>query len=82
MSTKESAGGRYGVVLFHTTSAALRGEKVLKAAGLAIKLIPVPRELSSSCGISLRFEWQDGQSVRETLDSARADYAEIHHLAK
>ena len=36
----------YGVVLFHTTSAALRGEKVLKSAGVVVKLIPVPRELS------------------------------------
>ena len=45
----------YGVVLFHTTSAAMRAEKVLKNAGIAVKLIPTPRELSSDCGISARF---------------------------
>ena len=30
----------YGVALFHTTSSALRGEKVLQRAGLTVKLIP------------------------------------------
>ena len=32
----------YGVVLFHTTSSAFRGEKVLQRAGLTVKLIPTP----------------------------------------
>ena len=46
----------YGVVLFHTTSAALRSEKVLQRAGLTVKLIPTPRQFSSDCGIALRFD--------------------------
>lgn len=33
---------QYGVVLFHTTSAALRAEKLLQRAGLTVKLIPTP----------------------------------------
>jgi hypothetical protein len=69
-----------GVVLFHTTSAALRSEKLLKAAGLTVKLIPTPRELSSECGLALRFAWDKIEDVRGVLESARVDIAAIHAL--
>ena len=32
----------YGVVLFYSTSAAIRAEKLTQEAGLKVKLIPVP----------------------------------------
>ena len=70
----------YGVVLFHTTSSALRGEKVLKKAGVIVKLIPVPRELSSSCGISLRFLWPDADMVKALLQEARTEFEGVHNL--
>lgn len=48
---------RYGHVLFHTSAAAFRAEKLALGAGLAgARLVPTPRELSSDCGVSLRFD--------------------------
>lgn len=44
------------VFLFHTNTSALRAEKLLKQAGLDVKLIPTPRELSSDCGVALQIE--------------------------
>jgi hypothetical protein len=70
----------YGVVLFHTNSAALRAEKVLQRAGLVVKLIPTPREFSSDCGIALRFEWQDVARVQQLLDAARVERAGIEPM--
>jgi hypothetical protein len=46
----------YGVVLFYSTAHALRAEKVLVQAGFEIKMIPTPRQLSSDCGMALRFD--------------------------
>ena len=46
----------YGIVLFDTTQAAMKAEKVLDQVGIKTKLIPVPRHISSNCGISLRFD--------------------------
>ncbi len=63
----------YGVVLFHTTSAAMRGEKVLSTAGLSVKLVPTPRQFSSDCGIALRFEWAQRQKVGVLLGRAFTD---------
>jgi len=70
----------FGVVLFHSTTHALRAEKVAKAAGLTIKLIPVPRQLSSDCGVALRFPWKDAASIRALLEEKGVPIAGIHRL--
>jgi hypothetical protein len=70
----------YGVVLLHNTSSVMRAEKVLQKGGLAIKLIPTPREFSSDCGMAVRFDLQDRERVRLLLDQAHVEVAEIHAM--
>jgi len=70
----------YGVVLLYSTSAAIRAEKVTKGAGLKVKLIPVPRQLSSDCGISLRFEWDQADAVRSVLEAKGVEIQGIHQI--
>ena len=45
---------QYAVFLFPSVSHALKAEKILKDRGIAHKLIPVPRHISSDCGVCLR----------------------------
>lgn len=68
---------KHGVVLFPSVSHCMRGESVVQAAGLACKLIPVPRELSSDCGTALRFDWEDREKVRAALEAAGLEYEGI-----
>ncbi|MFB0546729.1 MAG: DUF3343 domain-containing protein [Anaerolineae bacterium] len=70
----------YGVLLFDSTQAALRAEKILKAEGLTVKLIPVPRQLSSDCGISLRFPFAQVDVVEATLAAKGLPVAGIHRI--
>jgi hypothetical protein len=70
----------YGVVLFYTTSAAMRAEKVAKRAGLDVKLIPTPRQLSSDCGIALRFNREEGDDVGRVLEEARVENDGLHKI--
>ncbi len=70
----------YGVVLLPSTAAALRSEKILLEANVQIRLIPVPRELSSNCGIAVRFAWGEREAVEAALAQARVDYEAIHRL--
>lgn len=67
-----------GVVLFHTTSMAFRAESCLLRAGLSVKLIPTPRNLSSDCGIALRFDWPDRAEVDAALQHAGVETAGLH----
>lgn len=69
---------QYGVVLFYTTSSAMRAEKLLKKEGCCIKLVPTPRELSSNCGIALRFDWTQYEKVKSTLDVTGVEIEGIH----
>jgi len=60
-------GQRYVVFLFPSVSYALKAEKILKAAGIAHKLIPVPRHISSDCGVCLRTAEDRQQDVEREL---------------
>ena len=71
---------QYGVVLFHTTSAVMRTEKLLIKEGYSIKLIPTPRQFSSDCGIALRFDWSYCEQVKSVLNKARVEFDAIHFL--
>jgi Putative Se/S carrier protein-like len=66
------------VVVFHSITGALQAEKRLKGDGVAVKLIPVPRQLSSDCGVCLRFERQDEPAVRRALEEERIDTQGIY----
>jgi hypothetical protein len=44
----------YVIFLFPSVSYALKAEKILKEQGITHKLIPVPRHISSDCGVCLR----------------------------
>jgi hypothetical protein len=58
---------RRSVVLFDSVSAALSAEKVLKETGFAFKLIPVPKYISSDCGVCVRIETADAGKVKAAL---------------
>ena len=73
---------QYGVILFHTTSSVMRTEKLLLKAGFKIKLIPTPREFSSDCGISVRFEWDNREPIRLLLEVERVEFEAIYSISK
>lgn len=82
MTANESAGAAsHGVVLVPSVSHALRAEKALVNAGLAVKLIPTPRQLSSDCGTAIRFAWPLRDAVQRALDDAGLAYDRIAPLA-
>lgn len=69
-----------GVMLFASTHFAIRAEKLAKEKGFAVKLIPVPRHLSSDCGVCLRFSWEQKGEIEDTLNQARVQMEGIYCL--
>lgn len=57
----------YAVILVDSTSHALRIEKLLVNRGLTCKLIPVPRHLSSDCGVCVRILKQQMEVIKDLL---------------
>ena len=53
------------VVAFHTTAEAMATERLCRQHGLDGKLISVPRQITSDCGIA----WAAEPALRETLET-------------
>ncbi len=70
----------YGVILFFTTSSAIRSEKILKKEGYTVKLIPTPRQFSSDCGIALSFIWEERDSVEQMLTEAHVEIDAVRKI--
>lgn len=70
----------YYIMLFKSVSYALKAEKILKEGKIPHKLIPVPKQISSDCGVCLRFESQDRLSIENRL-SNKVEFEDIRLLA-
>ncbi len=69
---------RHAVILVYSTSYALRAERVLARAGIDCKLIPVPRHLSSDCGVCVRVVWAGREAARQALKEAEVEIEGVH----
>lgn len=56
------------IVAFNSTHHAIRTDKVLNEKNLKVTTLPTPREISSSCGISVRFLKEDMDTVLDSLE--------------
>lgn len=52
------------VATFENTHHALRFEKSLKENQIKLTVMPVPREVSASCGLSVKFSIEDFENVK------------------
>ena len=68
------------VILFPTSAHVMRAEKLLKGAGLSCRLIPVPRHLSSDCGICLVVLQNEAVSASALLHAKHVDYDTVVSL--
>jgi hypothetical protein len=71
---------RWSVILFASSSHALRAERVLREAAIEVKLIPVPRQLSSDCGLCLRIPREIAPGALAILVEGRAPFDCSHAL--
>lgn len=68
------------VVLFHTSNHSFRAERLLKEQGVVCRQVPVPRHLSSECGVCLRLEAAEQERAHAILLAAKVEMAGVHPL--
>jgi hypothetical protein len=59
----------YSVVLFNSVNQTMWADKVLRGKSIPFKLIPVPRTISSDCGVCIRIDSGIIDSVRAEIES-------------
>ncbi len=69
------------IATFDTTHMALRFEKRCRKAGLSpVKIVPVPRHLSASCGLACRYPCDAEEQVKAIVQENNVEVIEYHHL--
>lgn len=57
----------HSVILVHSTSHAMRIEQALTDKGIVCEMIPIPRQLSSDCGVCIRIPRSDAEAARRLV---------------
>ena len=72
----------YGLVTFKSTNYALQGEQIFKDNKFTFKTIPTPREVSTSCGLSLLFLVNDIEKIKELIDKGYINIDGLYRYTK
>ncbi len=68
------------IATFEVTSMALLFERTCRKHNIAAKVVPVPRKLSSSCGLACEFPCESGDHVRSLCAERKIDVESFHEL--
>lgn len=68
------------VIIVYSTSHAMHLEKLLKGTGVTCKMIPVPRHISSDCGVCLRIGQADIESAEQVVKTAGLEIQGIYSV--
>ncbi|HKL42233.1 MAG TPA: DUF3343 domain-containing protein [Clostridia bacterium] len=68
----------YIITTFYSTHLALKFENLLKKNNLKVKIIPVPRQISASCGLAGRALSKDYDIILNLIEETSFDIEEIY----
>jgi len=66
------------VFLFESVHRVMKAEKLLKGKGIKIDLIPVPREISSDCGVAIELSGDLEAEALSVLKENRISVVECY----
>ena len=68
------------LAVFNSAHRVMKAESILKARGIPILLIPAPRQLMTDCGLALRINPDDRETVMEILEQEQLQPAFVNRL--
>ncbi len=66
------------VAIFHSIHRVMKAEKILKKEKMEMLLIPVPRQLTSDCGLAIRYAEKDRAEIERILVRENLSPEELH----
>ena len=72
----------YVIFTFHSTHLALEFEGLLKNIGLEVKIIPVPRKISSSCGLAGRIMAEDFEKTKLACENNNIEFEAVYSYSE
>lgn len=69
-------------ILFQNYNLGLALEALLRKEKIKYTIVPTPRELSVSCGISIQYEKEDEEMIGRLIEDNSIDVLGFHSLEK
>lgn len=66
------------IALFQTTRSVIKAERVCLESGIQCKVIPVPRDISSECGMALEIDEKDKDRI---LDVCKKNHVQVSFVS-
>lgn len=72
----------YYIITFKNTHTAINSEKILKAEGFEVTVVPTPTALTKSCGISIRIKNEDFERLKKIIESKKIENGPVFIKSK
>ena len=69
-------------ILFPSHTEGIKMESVLKKEKIKYTIVPTPRELSASCGISIMYNKEDEEKIKGLIDIHNVKTSGLHCVNK
>ncbi|RDY23442.1 DUF3343 domain-containing protein [Romboutsia maritimum] len=70
------------IVSFNSTHHAIRSDKLFNENNIKSTTLPTPREITASCGISIRFLYENINEVKSILEENSIEFKGIFKISK
>ena len=71
---------KYSVILFLSANHAVKAESILLKGGFLCKLIPVPRNISSDCGVCVRIPSAEKKQAIKVLTNSNIEFIKTENI--
>lgn len=68
----------YCLITFESVNFAMQAESVLKNEGIYHQVIPTPREITLSCGLSIRFNVDNVENIKAFVDNKKINIKNMY----
>lgn len=70
----------YILITFESTNYAMQAENQLKKSNAGFQVIPTPREITLSCGLSIKISKNYLEVVKEMIESGKIKIKELYEV--
>ena len=70
------------IVSFNSTHQAIKCDKIFGKNEMDYAVLPTPREITQSCGISIKFSIEKIDNIKKIIDENQIEYKGIYKILK
>lgn len=68
------------LITFESANYAMQTEAYLKSVGIKLQIMPTPREITLSCGLSIKTPMDNYQKLKEIIDLKKIKIKSLYSL--